>query len=91
MWAAIRQAATTDRLDHEAVARLAEAGIPGYAVVSGRQVLQASLRNQADSAARRLALAALQSRARPAEVTRYARVQLSEVADACQRWVTATA
>lgn len=91
MWAAIRQAATTDRLDHDAVSQLAEAGIPGYAVVSGRQVLQASLRNQADSAARRLASAAQQPRARPGEVTRYARVQLSEIADSCQRWGTATA
>lgn len=91
MWAAIRHAGATDRFGFEAVARLAEAGVPGYAVVCGRVVLQASLRDQAYSAARRLASAAQQSRAGPSEVTRYARGQLAEVADGCRRWVTATA
>lgn len=91
MWAAIRHAGATDRLEYQAVARLTEAGVPGYAVVCGRMVLQASLRNQATSAAHRLASAALQSRARPTEVTRYARAQLSEVAEVCNRWTSATA
>jgi replicative DNA helicase len=91
MWAAIRQAGAADRLDHQAVARLAEAGVSGYAVVSGRAVLQASVRNQTAASARRVVSVAQQSRAHPTEVTRYARGQLSDVADGFQRWGTATA
>lgn len=91
MWAAIRQVGAADRLDHQAVARLAEAGVSGYAVVSGRAVLQASVRNQTAASARRVVSVAQQSRAHPTEVTRYARGQLSDVADGCQRWGTATA
>lgn len=90
MWAAIRRAGPRDPL-HHSVARFEQAGIPGYAVVSGRMVLQASLLSQVSSAARRLASAAQQPRARPTEVTRFAMGQLSEVTVACARWTSATA
>jgi replicative DNA helicase len=91
MWAAIRQLGAADRLDHQAVARLAEAGVSGYAVVSGRAVLHASVRNQTAASASRVVSFAQRSRAHPTEVTRYARGQLSDVAEGCQRWATATA
>ena len=54
MWAAIRDEGAIERVGYDAVARLASAGIPGYAVVSGRAVLEASLRDQANDAARHL-------------------------------------
>jgi len=86
LWAAIRHVGPADRIDHEVVARLAAAGVPGYAGVCARDVLQASLRSRANTTARQLGRAALQPRMSPDSVLHLVRRELTYVADACSRW-----
>lgn len=90
MWAAIRDKGAIERVGYEAVARLAAAGVPGYAVVSGRAVLEASLRNKANATASCLATACRLAEHRPAAITLAARTQLATMSTDTKRWLAAT-
>ena len=86
MWPAMRHDGAIERVGHETVTRLAEAGIPGYAVLSVGKVLKPSLRDQATHTARHLASAARQPRCLPPAVTQLVAAQLHEVVNSRQRW-----
>ena len=90
MWAAVRHEGAIERVGYEAVSRLARAGIPGYAVVSGRAVLEASLRNEASVTASRLAAVGRRADHRPAAITLAVRAELACVATDVRRWPAAT-
>lgn len=91
MWAAMRHTGGDDQLPHDTAARLAQAGVPGYAVVCAKEVLTASVRNRTNLAASQLRSTAAQPQASPAEVIRSVGRQLDEVAHARARWCAATA
>jgi len=86
MWAAIRIAGATDHLNHEAVTRLSQAGVPGFAALAGREVLEASLRSYSASTARQLETVARIAQMRPPQVMQSVRRELDSVKYSCQRW-----
>jgi len=86
MWAALRTNGSTDHLNHEAVARLSQAGVPGYAAVAAREVLEASLRSHTTSTARQLESVARTAQMRPPKVMQSVRRELDGVTFSCQRW-----
>jgi len=90
MWAAVRHEGVIERVGYEAVTRLASAGIPGYAAVSGRAVLEASLRNEVCVTASRVAAVGRRAEHRPAALSLAVRAELAYVATDVRRWPAAS-
>ena len=90
MWAAVRHEGAIERVGYEAVTRLASAGIPGYAVVSGRAVLEASLRNEVCVTASRVAAVGRRAEHRPGGLSLAVRAELAYVATDVRRWPAAS-
>lgn len=86
MWAAMRRGELTRDFDHEALSRLAGAGVPGYGIVAAREVLRASLRRSMSQVARQLAVDSTHPRLSASSLMRNAHQQVDELMVASGRW-----